>query len=87
MDFELLVQIDRGNQSNQQIVTKVADIQLCEESLANFLVRLSHKKGRPRKKVTGYGTDVVAIKARGKCKNAINLTCGYHNSFGHHPSE
>lgn len=87
MDFELLVQIDRGNQPNQQIVTKVAGIQLCEESLANLLVRLSHKHGIPRQKVTGYGTDVVAIKARGKCRNAINLTCGYHNSFGEHPSE
>ena len=87
MDFELLVQIDRGNQPNQQIVTKVAGIQLCEESLANFLVCLSRKQGISRQKVTGYGTDVVAIKARDKCKNAINLTCGYHNSFGHHPSE
>ena len=87
MNFELLVQIDRGNQPNQQIVTQVAGIQLCEESLANLLVRLSRKQGIPRQKVTGYGTDVVAIKARGKCRNAINLTCGYHNSFGHHPSE
>ncbi|HEY9635810.1 MAG TPA: hypothetical protein V6D14_20560 [Coleofasciculaceae cyanobacterium] len=87
MNFELLIQLDRGNQPNQQIVNQVADIKLCDESLINSLVRLSFKKRKPRQKVTGYGTDVVAIKANGKCKNAINLTCGYHNSFGHSPSE
>ena len=87
INFELLIQLDRGNQPNQQIVTQVGKIQLCDNSLVNSLVRLSFKKRRPRQKVSGYGTDVVAIKTRGKCKNAINLTCGYHNSFGHNPSE
>lgn len=87
MTFELLIQLDRGNQPNQQIVTQVGTIQLCDDSLVNSLVHLSLKKRRPRQKVSGYGTDVVAIKKRGKCKNAINLTCGYHNSFGHNPSE
>lgn len=87
LDFELLVQIDRGNQPNQQIVTQIGQTQICEESLAKSLIDLSIKTGKPRQEVIGGGTDVLAIKYRGMCKNAINLTCGYHNSFGSNPSE
>ncbi|HAZ44347.1 MAG TPA: hypothetical protein DDW76_24090 [Cyanobacteria bacterium UBA11369] len=87
MDFELLVQIDRGNQPHQEIVTEIFETKICEESLAKSLVDLSIKKGKPRQEVVGRGTDVFAIKSNGRCKNAINLTCGYHNSYGSSPSE
>lgn len=87
LNFELLVQIDRGNQPNQQIVTQIGQTKLCKEDLANSLVELSINKGKPREEVIGRGTDVFAIKSRGMCNNAINLTCGYHNSFGSNPNE
>lgn len=87
INFELLVQIDRGNQPNQEIVTEIFETQICEQSLAQSLVDLSIKKGKPRQEVVGRGTDVFAIKSNNICKNAINLTCGYHNSYGSNPSE
>ncbi len=87
MNFDLLVQIDRGNQPTKQIVTKIHNQELCEANLAQKLIKLSEKIGRSRVPVQGYGTDVYAIKVNNRCKNAINLTCGYHNSRSSSPLE
>jgi hypothetical protein len=38
--------------------------------------------GMPRVPVCGMGTDIAAVKRRGLCKNAFNMTVGYHNSMG-----
>lgn len=87
MNYQLLVEIDRGNQPDQQIVTEIFEQRICNINLSNQLVDLSQKIGYPRQEVAGKGTDVFAIKMRDKCQNAINLTCGYHNSFASNPSE
>lgn len=87
INFDLLIQIDRGNQQNHQIVTKISQLNLCDQNLAKSLIELAKIKGKPREEVIGGGTDVFAIKLNGKCKNAINLTCGYHNSLSSNPYE
>jgi hypothetical protein len=75
-NFDLLIQIDRGNQSNQ-IVSKIRDLELCDKELAEKLASRNS-----RELVSGYPTDVFAIKKNLRCKNAINITCGYHDSHG-----
>ena len=87
MEFDLLVQIDRGNQITKQIVTKIHNMELCDFETVEFLIELSEKIGRSRIPVQGYGTDVYAIKVNNKCQKAINLTCGYHNSRSSSPLE
>lgn len=83
-EFELLIEIDRGNHSNQ-IVSNIRGIQLCEESFAQFLVDESEKINLKREITRGYGTDVLVIKCSIPCNNAINLTCGYYD--GHCDTE
>lgn len=87
MDFELLVQIDRGNQRNQQIVTQIDGLEICNSKISKSLVDLSVSLQKPRQQVLGFSTDVFVIKRNGRCKNAVNLTCGYHNSIGSDPNE
>jgi hypothetical protein len=87
MNFDLLVQIDRGNQPHAQIVTTIGTTELCDRDLAKKLIDLSIENGNPREEVIGKGTDVYAIKNNNLCKNAINLTCGYHHSYGSDPQE
>jgi hypothetical protein len=87
MNFELLVQIDRGNQQNHQIVTQINGIKICNLEMTKTLVDLSLYLQKPRQQVVGLLTDVFAIKKNERCKNAINLTCGYHNSIGSDPDE
>jgi hypothetical protein len=43
--------------------------------------------GKPRSLVQGMHTDVYALKSKNWCKNAVNMTCGYHNSIGADPTE
>lgn len=78
-DFELLVQVDRGNHSNE-LVTRIGQECLCSFDVAARLLDIAYKMGMPRTPVTGMGTDVYAIKSRNMCKNAVNMTCGYHES-------
>lgn len=78
--FELLIQIDRGNETNQ-IVNKIKDIELCDQSTLDFISQLLQSKNINRKFVTGLSTDVFALKKNNMCKNAINMTCGYHDSM------
>lgn len=79
-NFKLLIQIDRGNQSNQ-IVGSIMGLRLCDDKTLNLIFYLLEKNNIKRKLVTGYATDVFALKKNEMCKNAINMTCGYHNSF------
>lgn len=81
MNFELLVQVDRGNHSNQ-LVNRIGGTELCSYETALKLLQISENIGIPRYCVNGMATDVVSIKGRGRCNEAVNMTCGYHNSIG-----
>lgn len=85
-DFDVLVQVDRGNQSNQ-LVTSISGLRLCDNETATRLLGIAEEIGLPRVTVQGLLTDVLAIKGDGKCKNAVNMTCGYHNSYGSSSNE
>lgn len=80
-EFDLLVQVDRGNNSDQ-LVTNISGVDLCSERTGNLLIKIAEEIGLPRYKVHGFLTDVLAIKTNGVCKEAVNMTCGYHNSIG-----
>jgi len=80
-EFELLVQVDRGNHSNQ-LVSKIGGVKLCSEKLVEELLKISRQIDLPRREVEGFLTDVYAIKKNKMCKNAVNMTCGYHGSYG-----
>lgn len=81
LDFKLLLQVDRGNHSDQ-LVTSIGSVKLCEENTANLLISISERIGLPRYKVNGMLTDVLALKVNSMCQDAVNMTCGYHNSIG-----
>jgi hypothetical protein len=81
LDFDLLIQVDRGNRSHQ-IVSNISGWDLCEKSTVRRLIQISEEIGLPRYEVQGMLTDVLAIKSNHMCKEAINLTCGYHKSYG-----
>lgn len=78
---ELFVQVDRGNQSNQ-LVTKIGTEVLCSYEIATRLLDVAHRMGKMRSMVVGMHTDIYALKSRGWVKNAVNMTCGYHESHG-----
>lgn len=80
-EFDLLCQVDRGNKSNQ-LVTRIGGTQLCSPTTAKRLLKISEDMGRPREEVSGLCTDVQVIVRNGIAKEAVNMTCGYHNSFG-----
>lgn len=85
-DFEVLVQVDRGNHS-RELVLKINSEFLCSYEVGTRLLDIAHRIGLPRDPVTGAGTDVYALKSKGLIKNAVNMTCGYHNSHGSDPTE
>lgn len=80
-EFDLLVQVDRGNHSDQ-LVIKISNEILCDYENVVRLLEIAYDMGMPRAPITGAATDVYALKSRGMCKNAVNMTCGYHNSIG-----
>lgn len=80
-DFELLAQVDRGNME-RQLVTSIGSTRLCSPEVAKRLLEISNRIGMPRTSVNGLFTDVATIKGDGKCKNAVNMTCGYGNNHG-----
>ena len=86
LDFEILLQVDRGNHSNQ-LVTRIGSTRLCNEQTSDRLLKVSRDIGLPRYPVDGMMTDVLAIKNNKMCKNAVNMTCGYHNSWGSNKNE
>jgi hypothetical protein len=81
LDLELLVQVDRGNHSDQ-LVTSIGGRQICNYDMSQRLLKIAENIGMPRYTVNGMLTDVVEIHSNGMCKNAVNMTCGYHNSYG-----
>jgi hypothetical protein len=85
-EFDLLCQVDRGNSSNE-LVIKISNQIIAEYDTAVRLLDIAYKMGKPRSPITGLSTDVYAIHSRGFCKNAVNMTCGYHNSRGAQKNE
>ena len=85
-EFDLLVQTDRGNHSNQ-LVTEICGIELCSLEVAIKLLQIAEDIGLPRRAVNGMATDVLCIKANDACRNAVNMTVGYHNSYGDQADE
>lgn len=79
--FDLVAEVDRGNHSDQ-LVIKIANEILCSYSTAVRLLEVAYDMGMPRAPVSGMGTDVYALKAAGKIKECVNMTCGYHESVG-----
>jgi hypothetical protein len=86
LDYELVAQVDRGNHSNE-LVIKIGSEILCGYDTAVRLLNIGYKLGLPRTPVTGGPTDVYALKSRGKVREAVNMTCGYHSSYGSGPNE
>lgn len=80
-DFQLLAQIDRGNHSNQ-LVVNIGGVPLCDVQTADRLLGIALEIGLPREPVRGLFTDVYSLRKDRKCKNAVNMTCGYHHSYG-----
>lgn len=87
-DFDLLVQTDRGNHSDQ-LVIKIANTILCSYETATRLLKIAYDMGPGynRLPVTGAGTDVYCLKEKGLAKEAVNMTCGYWNSVSDQPNE
>lgn len=85
-EYELLVQTDRGNRSNQ-LVSHIGGRRLCDNNVVQRLLQISKDIGLPRIEIEGFLTDVLVIKRNGMCKNAVNMTIGYHQSYGDEPNE
>lgn len=80
-DFDLFVEVDRGNHSNE-LVNKISGEQLAGYDTTCRLLSIAYDLGMPRTIVNGMGTDVAALKKQSKIKEAVNMTCGYHQSHG-----
>ena len=85
-EFPLCVQTDRGNHSHE-LVTKIGSTILCDYETVVRLLEIAFDMGKPRKVVTGAGTDVAAMRERKVIQNAVNMTCGYHSSYSDGPNE
>jgi hypothetical protein len=85
-NFDLLVQVDRGNHSDE-LVIKIGSEILCSYDTAVRLLEIAYDNGMPRAPVTGMATDVYALKSKGLIREAVNMTCGYHQSHGAGPNE
>lgn len=86
-EFDLLVEVDRGNQLANQLVSSISGQRICSPEVVGRLLSIANDIGLPRIQVQGFLTDVLAIKENGMCKDAINLSCGYYNSHGSRPDE
>ena len=78
-DYELCLQTDRGNHSHE-LVTKIQGTKLCDYETEATLLEIAYDIRLPRRIVTGLNTDVFRLKENGICNNAVNMTCGYHDS-------
>jgi hypothetical protein len=81
LDFDILLQVDRGNHSDQ-LVDSIGGCKLCSDQTTQRLLKISDDIGLSRYRVNGMLTDVYALKTNHMCKDAVNMTCGYHNSYG-----
>jgi putative aminopeptidase FrvX len=84
--FELVVQTDRGNHSDQ-LVVEIGGTRLCSDGMRDHLLDIAEKIGLPRSPVRGLLTDVMVLRDNGMCSEACNMTVGYHNSIGSNPTE
>lgn len=84
--FDLCAQVDRGNHSNQ-LVTNIGGTRLCNYDTAARLLKIAEDLELPRQPVMGMMTDVLALTENRRIKNAVNMTCGYHQSWGSNPGE
>lgn len=80
--FELLVQLDRGNHTGQ-LVDEIRGVRLCRTSARDRLLSQLAAAGLPREAVEGFGTDVFALIDQAAAREAINVTCGYHDNLGY----
>ncbi len=85
-EFSLCAEVDRGNHTDE-LVIQIGGTKLCCYETAIRLLEVAYDVGLPRKPITGYGTDVCALKRNNIIKNAVNMTCGYHNSNSDSPLE
>ena len=79
--YDILVQVDRGNHSNQ-LVSRIGSTRLHSKRTGARLLRIAAQMNMPRDEVHGLPTDVASIVRNGIAKEACNMTCGYHNSHG-----
>lgn len=79
--FELIAQVDRGNHTDE-LVNKIGSEILADYDTTARALTIAYNLGMPRTVVNGAGTDVAALKGNGYAKQAFNMTCGYHNSYG-----
>lgn len=85
-EYDLCLQTDRGNRSNE-LVTKISTTVLCDYETTARLLEIAYDMNMPRRIVTGANTDVLKLKNNGFAKNAVNMTCGYHESHSNSPDE
>lgn len=78
-EYDLCVQTDRGNHSHE-LVTKIGSTKLCDYDTEALLLELAYDIRLPRRIVVGANTDVYRLKENKMIKNAVNMTCGYHDS-------
>lgn len=86
MGYDLLVQVDRGNHS-KQLVTNIGGTILCTPKTTARLLKIAEDMDIPRSEVRGLATDVMVIIGNDLAREAVNMTCGYHNSFGESSNE
>lgn len=85
-NFDICVQTDRGNHTDE-LVTQIGGTKLCDYGTMIRLLEIAYDIDLPRKPIVGYSTDVAALKRNGVINNAVNMTCGYHNSNSDSPLE
>ena len=86
LTYDLVVQTDRGNHSDQLVVS-IGGTQICSKEMSEKLLGIAEKIGMPRCQVRGLMTDVQILKENGMIANGCNMTVGYHNSVGSNPTE
>jgi hypothetical protein len=86
LDFELLLQVDRGNHKNQ-IASTICGVEMCCKGTEERLIDISKRIGMERYTVNGALTDVLALKINGMCGDGVNITCGYWNSYSNSENE
>ncbi len=84
--FNLVVQTDRGNHSNELVVKIGGEILADYDAIVRAL-DCAWRIGYPRNIVNGGSTDVRALHSANKIGNCFNMTVGYHNSQGSNPTE
>jgi hypothetical protein len=80
-DFSLVVEVHYGNRPSAELVSRVEGVPLCSPRRTSWLLDLSATIGLPRIEADGPRTDAYAMRCRDLVPEAVNMTCGYHESF------